>query len=402
LSVDLLNRVFLANGLKVNLVINITDVGHLVSDADDGQDKMEKGAQRENLSAWDIAKKYEKAFIEDLDSLNIIRPNHLPRATENIPEMIELIRNIESNGYAYKTDDGIYFDTSKDPAYSSLANLNLAGQESSDRSIVITQKRNRADFALWKFSPKDQQREMEWDSPWGKGFPGWHIECSAMSVKYLGLPFDIHFGGVDHIPVHHTNEIAQTKAATNHILANYWLHNEFLLVEGQKMSKSLGNVFTLKDIVDRGYSPDAFRHLILSASYREKISFTWQSLDASSRAILRLRRLVASGPGEVDLEGKTKALEIINDDLASPKFLAYLEEKNNPWLWLETQNIHGLSLEGQELEINLTDDQKELIRLRQVYRQSGDYEKSDEIREKLNKQGLVIEDSVDGIKISRI
>lgn len=403
LMVDLLNRTLQANGLNVNLVINITDVGHLVADSDEGDDKMELGAKREQLSAWQVAQKYEKAFVHDLAQLNIIKPNSLPKATDNIPEMIKLIEQIMGNGFAYKTDDGIYFDTSLDSNYGDLAGLKLDGQEQAERDIVVTQKRNPADFALWKFSPTYEQREMEWDSPWGKGFPGWHIECSAMSQKFLGLPFDIHFGGIDHIPVHHTNEIAQTKAATGHILANFWLHNEFLLVDGRKMSKSLDNIYTLSDLLEKGFNPAAFRHLILSANYHDKLNFTWQSLESSQSAISRLSRLVNSGEGEPDPEGLKQALGIMNDDLASPRLLAFLEEKNNPWLWLNTQNLHGLdfSLEFKD-EVKLTLLQKELLAARQKARREGDYARADEIRLQLKAQNILVSDSDEGQTVAHL
>lgn len=393
LTTDLLNRTLLSNGLKVDLVVNITDVGHLVGDGDEGVDKMIVGAKDEKLTSWDIAKKYELEFLDNLQVLNILKPNHLPKATNHIAEMIALIEQIIGNGFGYKTDDGIYFDTSLDPNYGDLAGLDLEGQRSGDREITITQKRNSADFALWKFAPKDKNREMIWDSPWGSGFPGWHIECSAMSQKYLGIPFDIHLGGIDHIPVHHTNEIAQTKAATGHIIAKTFLHNEFVIIDSQKMSKSKNNFYTLNDLLVRGYPAAAFRHLILSASYHEKINFTWESLDASYKALKRIKKLIDTSQGKEDQTAWGKAIEIMNDDLSSPRLLAFLEEHNNPWLWLRTEALHGLNFsEIVDQKMELTAKQKDLLVQREVYRQNRQYDLADQIRQDLEKQGVKVED----------
>jgi cysteinyl-tRNA synthetase len=251
---DVLKRVLQYNGYQVNHVMNITDVGHLTDDADSGIDKMEKGAAREGKSAWDIAKFYTEAYQHDLANLNIEPPTTWCKATDHIPEQIALIQKLEHKGFTYRTPDGIYFDTAKLPDYGKLAKLDLKHLQAGTR-VDIGEKKNPTDFALWKFSDYDTKRQMEWDSPWGIGFPGWHIECSAMATKYLGQPFDIHCGGIDHIPVHHTNEIAQSEVAEGKPLANYWLHGEFLLIDNDKMAKSGENFITLQTIKDKGINP---------------------------------------------------------------------------------------------------------------------------------------------------
>src|SRR3989344_7553424 len=276
---DILRRALELNGYRVKQVMNITDVGHLVSDADTGDAKMERSASREQVSIWDIAKKYTDNFIRNSKALGLKEPSMRPRATDHIQEQIDLVRELERKGFTYATADGIYFDALKDPNYGRLAGQALQEKLAGARVAVIEGKRNPSDFALWKFSPSGSKRQMEWDSPWkstrkstsgdaGKGFPGWHIECSAMSEKYLGVPFDIHTGGIDHIPVHHENEIAQIMASDNILEANIWMHNEFLTVDGQKMSKSLQNIYTLADLQERGFGPMAYRYFIVSAHYR--------------------------------------------------------------------------------------------------------------------------------------
>ncbi|MEZ4618415.1 MAG: cysteine--tRNA ligase [Caldilineaceae bacterium] len=277
---DILRRVLEFNGYKVKHVMNITDVGHLVSDADSGEDKMEKGSRRTGKTAWEIAEFYTQAFQEDLRRLNILEPTIWCRATDYIPEQIEMIGCIEANGYAYTTSDGVYFDTAKLDDYGYLARLKIEGLQAGMR-VDMGEKRNPTDFALWKFSPKDQTRQMEWESPWGVGFPGWHIECSAMSAKFLGNLFDIHCGGEDHIPVHHTNEIAQTEACHGTHLANFWLHGYFLQLDDAKMAKSAGGFLRVQTLLDRGYEPLVYRFFCLSGHYRAKLNFTWESLDGA-------------------------------------------------------------------------------------------------------------------------
>ena len=295
---DLLRRTLEMAGYQVNHVMNITDVGHLTSDADTGEDKMEKGAARTGLTAWEIAEKYTAAFRADLDALNILEPHTWCRATDHIGEQIDDILEIERKGYSYITSDGVYFDTSKLSDYGYLARLDAEGLDAGSR-VDKGEKRHVTDFALWKFSPGDRKRQMEWDSPWGRGFPGWHIECSAMSVKYLGRLFDIHCGGKDHIPVHHSNEIAQCEVAHGTRLANYWLHGYFLQTDREKMSKSAGEFLRLQSILDRGYDPLCYRYLCLTAHYRSDLKFTWDSLDSATVALGRLRQAVVGAPKAV-------------------------------------------------------------------------------------------------------
>ncbi|MCD8526800.1 cysteine--tRNA ligase [Candidatus Woesebacteria bacterium] len=289
---DVLVRTLEKTGWQVNHVMNITDVGHLVSDGDTGEDKMEKGARKTGKTVWEVAQHFEEDFWQKLDRMEVRRPDTAPRATDHIAEQIAQVQALKKNGFTYEIPgDGIYFDTSQDPHYGELARLQLEEQKEGARIGVTEGKRNPADFALWKFSPTDQQRAMEWDSPWGKGFPGWHIECSAMSMCYLGEQFEIHTGGIDHIPVHHTNEIAQAENATGkRPFVQYWVHHNFLLVDGQKMSKSLENFYTLDDVEERGFSPMALKMLFLSANYRDELNFTWESLAAMQKGYEKLQR----------------------------------------------------------------------------------------------------------------
>jgi cysteinyl-tRNA synthetase len=320
---DVLRRVLVLNGYHVRHVMNITDVGHLVSDADTGEDKMEKGARRTGMSAWELAALYTEAFRADLAQLNILTPHVWCRATEHIEEQIALVRCIEAAGYAYRTADGIYFDTARLPDYGHLARLDVEGLQAGAR-VEMGAKRNSTDFALWKFSPAGQQRQMEWPSPWGIGFPGWHIECSAMAAHYLGTFFDIHCGGEDHIPVHHTNEIAQAEACFGTRLANYWLHGYFLQTEGERMAKSAGDFLRLQTLVDRGYDPLSYRYYCLNAHYRSRLTFTWEALDGAATALGRLRHHLFSWgvAGEPDEGLLAQFREAVNDDLNTPRALA--------------------------------------------------------------------------------
>ena len=290
---DMLKRMFLANGYTVNHVMNITDVGHLTSDEDTGEDKMEKGAARENISVWDVANKYMNSCFADMDLLNIMRPTHTPRATDHIKEQIELIQKLEKLGYTYEIPgDGIYYDTSKLPDYGKLGGQNLSELRGGAR-IENNNKRNITDFALWKFSPKDVKRQMEWDSPWGVGFPGWHLECSAMSMKYLGDHFDIHTGGQEHIKVHHTNEIAQSEPIVGAPWVHYWVHWAWLMLKDGKMSKSSGTFYTVRGLIEKGYDPMAFRYLLLQGHYRQPMEFSFESLDAAAAGYKNIVRKVA-------------------------------------------------------------------------------------------------------------
>ena len=322
---DTLKRVLRWNGYRVVHVMNITDVGHLTSDADTGEDKMEKGARRTGRTAWEIAALYTRAFQDDIATLNIEPPDVLPRATDHIPEQIEFIADLERRGFTYRTADGIYFDTSRQPDYGYLARLDRAGLEGGKR-VELGDKRNATDFALWKFSPPDSTRQMEWDSPWGKGFPGWHIECSAMAQKYLGDYFDIHCGGEDHIPVHHTNEIAQTEARVGTRLANFWMHGYFLVQNDAKMAKSAGEFLRVAALVDRGYDPLAFRYLCLTGHYRTQLNFTWEALDAAATGLARMRTtlhaLATDASAVADADALAQFATHVNDDLNTPRALA--------------------------------------------------------------------------------
>lgn len=291
---DILKRVLLANNYKVNHVMNITDVGHLTSDADTGEDKLEKEATKENKDAWEIAAFYTVAFQKDLEELNILPPDIWCKATDHIPEQIKLVEKLEAKGFTYKAEDGIYFDTSKLSDYGKLAGLDIKGLRAGSRIDMIAGKKNPTDFALWKFSPANVKRQMEWDSPWGKGFPGWHIECAAMSMKYLGETFDIHCGGIDHIPVHHTNEIAEAEAATGKPFVKYWLHGEFLELKEGRMGKSEGNAILLSTLKDKGFDPLAYRYLVLNTHYRKKIEFDFDALTAAQTGLNNLKNSIAN------------------------------------------------------------------------------------------------------------
>ena len=322
---DLLKRVLRWNGYRVRHVMNITDVGHLTSDADTGEDKMEKGSRRTGMTAWEIAQLYTDAFLADMKALHIEDPDVLCRATDHVREQIEFIADIERKGFAYATADGVYFDTSKQPGYGHLARLDKEGLAAGHR-VEQGEKRHPTDFALWKFSPPGEQRQMEWDSPWGTGFPGWHIECSAMAQKYLGDWFDIHCGGEDHIPVHHTNEIAQTEARVGTRLANFWMHGYFLLSNDAKMAKSAGEFLRIASLAERGYDPIAFRYLCLTGHYRSQLNFTWEALDAAQTGLDRMRQgfhaLPADAAAQADPALVERFTDMLNDDLNLPRALA--------------------------------------------------------------------------------
>jgi cysteinyl-tRNA synthetase len=412
---DTLRRVLEFNGYKVKQIINITDVGHLTSDADTGEDKVEKSAREKKKSAWEIARYFERLFKEDFKKLNLQKPFRFPRATEHIKEMIELIKILEKKGYTYKISDGIYFDTSKFKDYGKLGNLKKR-KDLLPRIEVNPEKRNPFDFALWKFLPKDQKRQMEWQSPWGVGFPGWHIECSAMAMKYLGKTIDIHTGGIDHLTVHHPNEIAQSEAATGKKFVRYWLHVNFLLVEGQKMSKSLGNIFTLEDIEKRGFSPLAFKYLILTSHYRSEMNFTWQAMASAENTY---RNLIENVSGEfvgiqelntkkiqkIKHEINTKKikeeiLNIINNDFDTPKLIAKIWEvlrSNKSFEYkknfvLLADEILGLGLE-KFIKRKIPKKIKDKVLLREKLRKEKNWEMADKIREELLKLGYKIEDT---------
>ncbi len=413
--VDILRRTLEYNGYRVKHVMNITDVGHLTSDSDTGEDKMEVAKQREGKNAWEIAKFYENAFMSDIKKLNIEKPNVKCRATEHIKEQIELVKKIEKNGYAYRIDDGIYFDTSKLKNYGKLARLKLKDLMAGARIEVVEGKKNPTDFALWKFSPKDRQRDMEWDSPWGVGFPGWHIECSAMSMKYLGTNFDMHTGGVDHITVHHTNEIAQSVAANNVEPVNYWLHNEHLILKEGKMSKSSGETLILNTLINKGYDPLDFRYLLLTAKYRTQISFSWESLENSKKTMSRLRNIIleikTKKTSTVNKTYREKFLKAVNDDLDTPKALALMwvmlrdekvpnEEKYSTIL--DFDNVLGLRLkEIREEKEEIPKDVVLLVNEREKARLEKNWSLSDELRDKIRSLGYILDDTPEGTRVRK-
>ncbi|MBD3344422.1 MAG: cysteine--tRNA ligase [Chitinivibrionales bacterium] len=329
---DVLKRALLSCGVTLKHVVNITDVGHLTSDADTGEDKMEKGAKREKKTVWEIAQHYTEKFKENIDDLNILDADLWPRATEHIGEMIGLVKALEEKGFTYRTADGIYFDTSKFPSYGDFAGIDAASLDAGMR-VDMGEKKNPTDFALWKLSPPGVKRQMEWESPWGTGFPGWHIECSAMSIKYLGQPVDIHCGGADHIRVHHTNEIAQVEAATGKKYVNYWLHGEFLVVDKGKMAKSGNNFLTLDVIKEKGISPLAYRMFCFTAHYRSPLTFTMDGLQASAQSLKNLKKIIASqelmqseGDPEKARELIAPFFDAVYDDLNVPRALSVVWE----------------------------------------------------------------------------
>ncbi|NLO92134.1 MAG: cysteine--tRNA ligase, partial [Elusimicrobia bacterium] len=333
---DVLKRVLEAQGFNPRHVMNVTDVGHLVSDDDAGEDKMELGSQREGKTAWELARFYEKAFFDGFSSLNCRMPDIVCRATEHIPEMIALVRKLEADGFTYKTGDGIYFDTSKFPHYYRLAGKShIEGLKAGARVQFSEEKRSAADFALWKFSPQDKKRQMEWPSPWGTGFPGWHIECSAMAMKYLGDTLDIHCGGVDHVAIHHTNEIAQSEAATGKPFARFWVHGEFLVTkDAAKMAKSSGEFLTLEVLVKKGFEPLDYRYLCLGAHYRTQLVFSWEAMEFARTSLAKLREAARAASavceGAADAKGAEKHMaefdSAVADDMNMPRALAAVWE----------------------------------------------------------------------------
>jgi cysteinyl-tRNA synthetase len=433
---DLLRRSLEFLGLKVNHVMNITDVGHLTSDGNEGEDKLEKGAAREGISPFEVARKYEDEFKRDLKKLNIKTPHELPRASEHIKEQITLIKQLEAKGYTYETSDGIYFDTAKFANYGKLSGQKMEEKEAGARVEVKSEKKNPADFALWKFCVAENENHiLRWDietgedlsespkskvqSPKSKiGFPGWHLECSAMSLKHLApktLPttnnqqpttIDIHTGGIDHIPVHHENEIAQSEAATGQKFVNYWLHNEFLTVDGGKMSKSLGNLFTLSDLKARDFDPLAFRYLCLNSHYRSKLNFTWEALKNAQNSLEKLRNIVdelpiGSAPDPISLK---KFQEAISNDLDIPKALSIvwdvaknscMNKAQKKVSLIQFDHVLGLDLFKIPKKLNLSAGQKQLIDERSEARKGKNFARADFIRKQCEceSEGLQIKDT---------
>lgn len=431
---DVLIRLLKANNLEVERVMNVTDVGHLTSDEDEGEDKLEKGARREQKTAWDVAAMYTDRFLAGLEELNILPPNHLTKATDYIPQQLELVRQLKNKGYTYQIDDGIYFDTSKFPTYKDFARLELDSQQAGARVAFNTDKRHVSDFALWKFTPEDQKRDMEWVTPEDlleeaplsntpkMGFPGWHLECSAMSMDILGETLDIHTGGIDHIPVHHSNEIAQSEAVTGKPFSRFWLHNNHLKIDGAKISKSIGNSYILADIKKEGFTPMDFRMFTLQSSYQTEGNFSFTSLDAAANRLANWKR-AATIRHQIHPESKQdsteKSLEvpkfadssqlinILNHNLNTPEALAFIDRVVGDILnTKDTSHINHRSLinffetADDVLGLNIlkstpdiSDDLKQLILERQRARENKDWSESDRIRDELLEQGITIRDS---------
>jgi cysteinyl-tRNA synthetase len=427
---DVLKRTLNALGYAVKHVVNVTDVGHLVSDADTGEDKMEKGAKREGKTVWEIAQYYTDRFKENIEDLNILSADAWPKATGHISEMIELVQALEQKGFTYRTGDGIYFDTTKFERYCDFARLDPSSLRAGSR-VEMGEKKHATDFALWKFSPTDAKRQMEWDSPWGTGFPGWHIECSAMSLKYLPQPIDIHCGGIDHVRVHHTNEIAQAEAATGRQFVKYWIHGEFLTMVEAKMAKSGENFITLDTLKEKNIEPLAYRMFCFSAHYRSPLAFSWDGVQAAAQSLKNLRKLVAAETGD-EAVGGPEFEEIMDpfynalcDDLNVPKAMAavwdllrskQLAAGSKRTAVMRADDVLGLKLfeSAQKAAEVVTDDTGtvrlvlsegagvkaseifEKIHARRAARSAKNYSEADALRDELAGKGIEIKDMPDG------
>lgn len=413
---DILRRTLRYEGYKVKGVMNITDVGHLLSDADEGEDKMEKAAKEQRKSPYEIADFYTKVFFDDLKKLNIGKPELTPKATEHIREMLDFVYTLCEKGYGYETSDGIYFDISKFPAYGQLSGINLEDQKAGARVEVNDEKRSPFDFAIWKKAPKEHI--MQWDSRWGKGYPGWHIECSAMSKKYLGEVFDIHTGGVDHIPIHHENEIAQSYGYSGKNPAKFWMHGEFMLVNNGKMSKKLGNTYLVSQLEEMGYSPMCFRYFCLNTHYRKKLNFTFEGMDGAKTAYARLCALIAKHrEGENDVSDEKLAAyrkefeEDVTDDLNVPGAMGVLwtmlkepASRKIYALALEMDKVFGLKLDeakAEEVKEEFPAEITAIANERAAARAAKDWGKSDELRAKLDELGYAVKDTKEGYTLTR-
>lgn len=415
---DTLRRTLIYNGYKLKDVMNITDVGHLTSDADTGEDKMEKAAKKEGKNPYEIAEFYTKAFMTEYDSLNLLRPMVITKATENINEMIEMVKEIIDNGYAYETSKGIYFDVSKLDKYPVLSNNKLSDQEAGARVDVDPEKRNPYDFAIWIKAPENHL--MKWDSPWGKSYPGWHLECSTMGRRFLGEQFDIHTGGVDHIPVHHENEIAQCKGSFGKNPASFWMHCEHLLVDGGKMSKSLGNIYTVSQLNEMGYEPLAYKLFCFSSHYRNKLNFTFDGIKSAQVSLNRLRNgfLMHQNGNEIidqkildDYEEKFHSA--INDDLNMPLAMGIVwdlvkevkKSKQIAKLLLKFDNVLALDLINSSKYLkndsDVSEEIKKLIEERKIAKENKDWQKADEIRNRISEKGYTIKDTPEGTIVEK-
>jgi len=410
---DILVRTLQLNGYNVTRTMNITDVGHLVSDEDDGEDKLEKGARREGKTVWEVAEFYTNEFLKGMHDLNLITPENLSKATDFIPEQIAIIEDLSKKGFTYKTSDGIYFDTAKFPKYADFAHLDLENLKAGARVNFNPEKKNLSDFALWKWSPKDKKRGMEWEYCGRMGFPGWHLECSAIAINTLGETIDIHTGGIDHIPVHHTDEIAQSETFTGKTFSNYWLHCNHMTSEGKKISKSLGNGFTLEQIISQGFSPMDFKMFVLQSQYRTKSNFSFENLKSAQNRlknwqnIASLRWQVKGNDGTIpSLATKQIILEEVNDNLDTPKALAKIDEifseiiKANPEKLNYSNLLELLEFIDKLLGLNLTtstpdipDEIKIKIIERNNARAEKNWAKSDEIRDELLSKNIILRDT---------
>ncbi len=422
LFADLLKRALLAQGLRVTHVINVTDVGHLTDDVESGDDKLELAAQKTGRRAQDIAREYTEQWLSDRRRLHCLEPEVICKATEHIPEQIAMVQMLEDRGYTYRITDGIYFDTSKFPRYAEFAGLDLSAQLEGARIGDVEGKRSPADFSLWKFPAPGVLRQQEWDSPWGRGFPGWHIECSAMSIKYLGSRFDIHTGGVEHVNVHHTNEIAQSECALDvHPWVQVWMHEDWIVFQGEKISKSKGTVYLLQDIVDQGFLPLSFRYFFLQAHYRKQQNFHDEAMAAADRGYRRLLAQAAElrgAEGDVDpariAEPSQRFYGAVADDLNAPRALAVAQEVArrgdltpaerralledfDGWLGLELLSAE-LPERAQESDPRI----EALLERRQAARGARDFTEADRIREQLAEEGVVIEDTPEGPRWKRM
>ncbi len=415
---DILRRVLEFNNYKVRHVMNITDVGHLVSDADEGEDKVVLEARKQKKTPYEIAEFYTEVFFTHSAQLNIKDPTIACKATDHIQEMIDFVKVLVDNGCAYEISDGIYFDISTFPNYGQLSGIDLEEQLEGARVEVNPEKRHPADFALWKKAP--QNHIMQWPSPWGMGYPGWHIECSAMGLKYLDDFFDIHTGGVDHIPIHHENEIAQNWGFKGKEMVKYWVHSEFLQVDGGKMAKSLGNFYTLDNIEEKGYDPISFRYLLLNAHYRKKVNFTWKALQGAQKAIdrltehfLKFREAPPKEGGEPRMEVyRERFKEAVNDDLNVPRAIGLIwdvlrgEEpsQNYHQFLLDCDRVLGLGLAGMEKreEEEISDEIRELIERREEARKKRNWVEADAIRDQLLEKGIHLMDTPEGVRWERI
>lgn len=413
---DILKRVLLYNDYHVKHVMNITDVGHLTGDRDMGEDKMEKGARREGKTAWEIAEYYTQAFKNDITRLNILEPTIWVKATDTIDDQIALIKLLEDKSFTYQTSDGIYFDTSKFKDYNKLSHQDIESLQEGARVERNPEKRNPTDFALWKFTPETLNRQMEWDSPWGMGFPGWHLECSAMSMKYLGEQLDIHCGGTDHIDVHHTNEIAQSEAATGKPFFNFWVHGAFLIIAGgKKMAKSEDNYLTLENaLLTEGFNPLVYRFAAFQTHYRKPMEYSDESILAARNGLMHLQNQVRQLDGDksgsdhrINSDFKNRFLQAVNDDLNMPRALAAVQEMLKSGISdhekhatiLDFDQVLGLDLEQVDKPEILPEDIQKMVDARQKARNEKDWATSDRLRDELQNLGYQVQDTRDGMTL---